>query len=709
MTTIDNNIFKLAFKFVNETDKSVFLTGKAGTGKTTFLNTIKQNTTKKTAIVAPTGIAAINANGTTIHSFFNLPLGSFIPNKGQISTSLDSAKKRILNELELLIIDEVSMLRADTLDAIDYMLRTTRKKNDLPFGGVQILYVGDLYQLSPIIADDEWQQIKQYYSGINFLNAMAVKKEPPVFLELNKVYRQTDDTFIEILNQVRIGKCSQKEIDIINSRYNPNFLNENNYVVLTTHNAKADFINEKELKNLGSLEYNLRADVDGDFDEASFPAESCLRLKTGARVMLLRNDKGKDKKYYNGKTGIVQNIEPEKISILLEDGTITEIAKEVWSKIKYGFNESSNSINPVTVGTFRQFPIRLAWAITIHKSQGLTFENAVVDLESVFTPGQVYVALSRVKSLKGVILHSLINQQIINKSVSISGDSFVTLPEDKLNDLLVTAQGFFAEKTLKEYFSWLDISNMVSQNSSLISNSTAMLAVVENVTKCNITSLKFQEEISSICNSKQEDKFLLLQKRISLAASYYLAEIDKSIMPVVRAEYSKTKNSVNLKLLFRFNTELKKGLEKKRNELIAAGKFIEHFIFQVNGNDENYLNSQNTTISPHASSEIKTIVSTPDFSIKTNVLQMFKGGKSIAEISKEKSLNVSAIENQLAGFISTGEVSVHELIPENVFQELIVLIKNNCSLSSIKSQLGDRVTYGQINAAKIYHAGIQKN
>lgn len=706
MTTIDNNIFKLALKFVNETDKSVFLTGKAGTGKTTFLKTIIQNTFKKTAIVAPTGIAAINANGTTIHSFFNLPFGPFIPNKGQISTSLDSAKKRLLNELELLIIDEVSMLRTDTLDAIDYVLRTTRKKNDFPFGGVQILYVGDLYQLSPIIADDEWQQIKQYYSGVNFLNAMAIKKEPPVFLELSKVYRQTDDTFIEILNRVRIGKCSQTEIDVINSRYNPNFLNENNYIVLTTHNAKADFINEEELKNIESLEHRLLADVDGDFDEASFPSENCLRLKNGARVMLLRNDKGKEKKYYNGKTGIVQNIEADKISILLEDGAITEIEKEVWSKIKYEYNESSNSISPVTVGTFRQFPVRLAWAITIHKSQGLTFENAVVDLESVFTRGQVYVALSRVKSLKGVILHSLVNDQIINKSVSVSDDLFIILSEDKLNELLVTAQGLFAERTLKGYFSWLEISNIVSQNSSLINNCTAILDVLENVKKCNATSLKFQEEINSICNSKKEDKFLLLKKRINLAASYYLAEIDTNIMPVVKAEYSKTKNSVNLKLLFRFNTEFKKSLEKKRNELIRAGNFIEHFIFQVN--DDNYLNLQNTTTSLHASSEIKTVVSTPIFSEKISVLQLFKGGKPIAEISKEMALNVSAIENQLAGFISTGEVSVHELIPENVFQDLIILIESNSTLSSIKSQLGDRVTYGQINAAKIYHAGIQK-
>ncbi|MDN3657846.1 AAA family ATPase [Ferruginibacter paludis] len=709
MSTFDNNIFKLAFKFVNETNKSVFLTGKAGTGKTTFLNTIKQNTFKKTAIVAPTGIAAINANGTTIHSFFNLPLGPFIPNKRQIRTSLDSAKKKVLNELELLIIDEVSMLRADTLDAIDYMLRTTRKKNDLPFGGVQILYVGDLYQLSPIIADDEWQQIKEYYNGVNFLNAMAIKKEPPVFLELSKVYRQTDDTFIEILNQVRIGKCLQKEIDIINGRFDPNFLNENSYVVLTTHNAKADFINEKELKNLKSLEHSLWADVEGDFDEASFPAENCLRLKTGARVMLLRNDKGKDKKYYNGKTGIVQDIGTEKISILLEDGAITEIEKEVWSKIKYGFNELSNSISPVTIGTFRQFPIRLAWAITIHKSQGLTFENAVVDLEGVFTPGQVYVALSRVKSLNGLILHSLINEQIINKSVSVSDDSYISLSEDNLNDLLITAQGLFAEKTLKEYFSWLELSNMVSQNSNLINNNSAMLTVVENLKKCHTTSLKFQEEIGSICNSKKEDKYLQLQQRIGLAASYYIGEIDKRIMPVVKDEYSKTKHSVNLKLLFRFYNELKNGLDKKRNELIAAESFIEHFVSQVSDNVDIYLNSQNKSANLHASSEVKAKVITPVFSIKTNVLQMFKSGKSIAEISKEKSLNVSAIENQLAGFISTGEISVHELIPENVFQELIILIKSNSSLSSIKSQLGDKVTYGQINAAKIYHSIIQRD
>ncbi|MEO6730903.1 MAG: helix-turn-helix domain-containing protein [Ferruginibacter sp.] len=702
-----NNIFKLALKFINETGKSVFLTGKAGTGKTTFLNTLKQNTFKKTAIVAPTGIAAINANGITIHSFFNLPFGPFIPGKNQIESSIDSSKRKLFLELELLVIDEVSMLRGDTLDAIDYILRITRRKEDAPFGGVQVLYVGDPYQLPPIIADDEWQQIKQYYSGINFWNAIVFKKSSPVLLELKQVYRQSDDTFIELLNKVRSGNCFQSEIDLINSNYKPNSLHENSFVVITTHNTKVDSINENELKNLDSDEHCLWAEVDGDFDEASFPAENCLKLKTGAKVMLLRNDKGKDKKYYNGKTGILKKVETEKLSILLEDGAMMEIEKEVWSKINYQYNESSNAINPVVVGTFRQFPIRLAWAITIHKSQGLTFENAVIDLESVFTPGQVYVALSRVKSLKGVILSSLITHQVINNSVFVSSDFLVPLSEDILNKLFVSEQSLFVKRTLQDYFRWLEISNMVSQNQDLLNNYAVLSNTIERVKKCITTSLKFQQEISSICDLKQDDKFQLLQKRVFSAVSYYLAEIDTGIMPIVKAEHSKTKNSVTLKLLFRFNTELKKLLEKKRTSLLAAEKFINDFIAQVNDANENYSFLQKSITEIHGSFETKVTDNNTRDNGNTTILKMFKHGKSISEIAQEKKLNISAIENQLAGFIPTGEVNVHELIPKEVCKDLLSLIENRNSFSSIKKQLGDKVTYGQINAAKIYYEMLQ--
>ncbi len=702
-----NNIFILALKFIHQTDKSIFLTGKAGTGKTTFLNTLKYSTFKKTAIVAPTGIAAINANGITIHSFFNLLLGPYIPGKSQIGTSIDGTKRKLFQELELLIIDEVSMLRCDTLDAIDYILRMTRRKEDAPFGGVQVLYVGDPYQLPPIVAEDEWQQMKQYYRGINFWNAIVFKKSPPLLLELKQVYRQTDDTFIELLNNIRTGNCSQSEIELINNRYKPDYVNENRSVIITTHNAKVDSINEKELIKLDSEEHCLWAEVDGDFDEASFPAENCLKLKTGAKVMLLRNDKGKDKKYYNGKTGIINKIGTEKLSVLLEDGALMEIEKEVWSKVNYQYNESTNAISPVVIGTFRQFPIRLAWAITIHKSQGLTFENAVIDLESVFAPGQVYVALSRVKSLNGVILSSLITRQVINNSVVISGDFLVPLSKDIVNKLFVSEQSLFVNKTLYDYFSWLEISNMVSQNQDLLNNYAALSDALERVKKCVTTSLKFQQEMSNLCDLDQNDKYQLLQKRVSSAVSYYLAEIDNSIIPIVKAEHSKTKNCVSLKFQSRFNTEFKKMLEKKRSRLLAAEKFINDFIAQVEEANEDYLVIQKGVIQVHKTSKIKVADKYPVDNSKSTILQMFRYGKSISEIAKEKKLNISAVENQLAGLIPTGEIDVHELIPEELCKDLLILIEKQNSLSAIKEQLGEKVTYGQINAAKIYHQMLE--
>lgn len=579
MNTIEtNDTFKLASEFINTTDKSVFLTGKAGTGKTTFLNTLWQNIAKKCIIVAPTGIAAVNANGVTIHSFFNLPYGPFLPGKSQPGASIDSNKKALIKELELLVIDEVSMLRADTLDAIDYVLRRTRKKEDVPFGGVQVLFVGDLCQLSPIIADEEWMQIKSYYNGINFLNALSVKKAPPLFLELTQVYRQSDDSFIELLNLMRTGNCSQREVELINTYYKPDAVNHKSAVILTTHNAKVDSINEKELKTLTTQEHSLWAEVDGDFDEVSFPTENCLTLKIDARIMLLRNDKGKDKKYYNGKTGLIKIIEPERLSILLDDGKLIQIEKEVWSKIKYVFNESRNTVSPEVIGTFKQFPVKLAWAITIHKSQGLTFENAVLDLENVFVQGQAYVALSRLKSLQGLSLSSQVNLHIINNSAFSAGALPDLLPGDKLNEILSNEQALFAERKLRGHFSWEELSAFFSQNDNFLNNYAAITEVVERVKNCITTSLKFTDEVSGICKLKQGDKYQLLESRITAAASYYLAEIDNRIMPTVKQEYSKTKGSINFKLQFRLIAELKKLLEQKRINFISAEKFVRNFI-----------------------------------------------------------------------------------------------------------------------------------
>lgn len=587
MNTIEiNDTFKLASEFINTTDKSVFLTGKAGTGKTTFLNTLWQNIAKKCIIVAPTGIAAVNANGVTIHSFFSLPYGPFLPGKSQPGVSIDSNKKALIKELELLIIDEVSMLRADTLDAIDYVLRRTRKKEDVPFGGVQVLFVGDLCQLSPIIADEEWIQIKSYYNGINFLNALSVKKAPPLFLELTQVYRQSDDSFIELLNLMRTGNCSQREVELINTYYKPDAVNHKSAVILTTHNAKVDSINEKGLKTLTTQEHSLWAEVDGDFDEVSFPTENCLKLKIDARIMLLRNDKGKDKKYYNGKTGLVKIIEAERLSILLDDGKLIQIEKEVWSKIKYVFNESRNTVSPEVIGTFKQFPVKLAWAITIHKSQGLTFENAVLDLENVFVPGQAYVALSRLKSLQGLSLSSQVNLQIINNSAFAASALPDSLPGDKLNEILSNEQALFLDRKLRGHFSWEELSTFFSQNDNFLNNYAAITEVVVRVKNCITTSLKFTDEVSGICKLKQGDKYQLLESRITAATSYYLAEIDNRIMPTVKQEHSKTKGSINFKLQFRLIAELKKLLEQKRINFISAEKFVRNFISHISGKHE---------------------------------------------------------------------------------------------------------------------------
>jgi len=401
-----NHELQLADNFVRHTGCNIFLTGKAGTGKTTFLRNLHRNTAKRMIITAPTGVAAINAGGVTLHSFFQLPFGPFVPGSEAYESGkqrqfrFSREKKQIIKSLDLLVIDEISMVRADLLDAVDAVLRRHRR-NNLPFGGVQLLMIGDLHQLSPVVKRDEWQLLKQYYRSVYFFSSNALDNTELVTIRLKHIYRQSDPYFINLLNRVRDNRLDASTAADLNRRYIPGFEPDEDlgYITLTTHNRNADSINQTRLSALTGRKYSFRAEISGDFPEYIYPTPADLLLKEGAQVMFVRNDSSAEKLYYNGKIGKISAISNENISVVCP-GSPKEIVVEpvTWENIKYTVNKETGEIQEEITGEFRQYPLKLAWAITIHKSQGLTFDRAIIDARAAFAHGQVYVALSRCKS-----------------------------------------------------------------------------------------------------------------------------------------------------------------------------------------------------------------------------------------------------------------------------------------------------------------------
>ncbi|MBQ2112606.1 MAG: AAA family ATPase, partial [Bacteroidales bacterium] len=411
-----NAELRTAWEFVEKTGKSLFLTGKAGTGKTTFLKKVVAESKKRVVVVAPTGIAAINAGGVTIHSFFQLPLHPFIPGmKIESKFAFSKEKRSIIKTIDILVIDEVSMVRSDLMDAIDSVLRRFRNRNK-PFGGVQLLMIGDLQQLSPVVTDDDVRFLSQYYPSPYFFGSRALSMVDYVTIELKEVYRQQDIEFISILNAVRIGRPSLEIIKALNSRYNPDFVpsSDEGYIRLTTHNSIADEYNARQLSLIDETAHCFDAEISGNFPESSYPVDFRLELKAGAQVMFVKNDPSSDKRYYNGKIGIVTDFYEEYILVQCP-GEDEKIAVEPleWENSRYVINEQTQELDSEVIGVFRQYPLRLAWSITIHKSQGLTFDKAIVDAASSFASGQVYVALSRCRTLEGMILATPLRQDSV--------------------------------------------------------------------------------------------------------------------------------------------------------------------------------------------------------------------------------------------------------------------------------------------------------
>lgn len=556
-----NKELRLAWTFVEHTGTSIFLTGKAGTGKTTFLRTVKAHSSKQMIVVAPTGVAAINAQGVTIHSFFQLPFSPYVPGmtfKDRYDFSKE--KRRILKTLDMLVIDEVSMVRADLLDAVDFVLRRYRNPTR-PFGGVQLLMIGDLQQLTPVVKPEEEQILRQYYNTPYFFGSHALQQISYVTIQLTHVYRQQDETFINILNHIREGQPSAEDLQALNARYQPAFIprEEDGYIRLTTHNRLADDYNENALMKLPGKRWTFKAEVKDTFPEFSYPADVNLELKVGAQVMFIKNDTSGKHLYYNGRIGHVVDITAKGIYVKCPgDEQAIVVEQQVWENTKYVINDQTKVIEPQVQGTFTQYPLRLAWSITIHKSQGLTFEHAIIDAGHSFASGQVYVALSRCKSLEGLALATPLQQyNIINDSrvtdyiahqQQAAEESIQQLPalqeeyyRQQLLDLFDFRPLYDAEqlvyRTLVEYFrSFRDLNNLHRQALSTLKEQVMDVA------------FRWQGIIRQMAPEEMhKDVFL---ERVQNSARYFLKSL-KDVVPDVldKTKTARNENKVAMKLM----------------------------------------------------------------------------------------------------------------------------------------------------------------
>ena len=528
------NAYELAYEYVQHTNRCIFLTGKAGTGKTTFLRRLKEECPKQMAVVAPTGVAAINAEGVTIHSLFQLPPQLFLPTdeaRRQLFSEMQmrANKQRVLRNLELLVIDEVSMVRADLLDTIDAVLRHFKHRPTIPFGGVQLLVIGDLFQLSPVVREEEWRLLQPFYDGPYFFQARIFRELQPIYIEFEHVYRQTNLEFLSILNEVRNNRLTMQSLRILNSRYLPDFKSDS-HITLSTHNSKVDAINQREMNALKGKEYNYRATITDTFPESMYPIDEQLVLKVGARVMFIKNDSSSDKLYYNGKLGVVTSLSKQAINVRCDDGTEVNVHNEVWENIRYNADSGSDQVQTEVIGTFTHYPLRLAWAITIHKAQGLTFDHLIIDAEDAFAAGQVYVALSRCRSLEGLTLltpiptHALTNArevlQFTDKQDSIQTvEQNLQLAQKDYLTTLLCALFDFKEHTEQLY----SLQRMANNITSLqISSDQYITDLIAPLLDLHGVGERFQQQIRQLMYHDQLDK---LQERLQAACQYYAPKI----------------------------------------------------------------------------------------------------------------------------------------------------------------------------------------
>ena len=702
----------LAWQFVKNTGTSIFLTGKAGTGKTTFLRALKDKLPKRMVVVAPTGIAAINANGVTIHSFFQLPFAPYVPNsifKTEGIFRVSKEKQRILRTLDLLVIDEISMVRADLLDSVDMVLRRYRDRST-PFGGVQLLLIGDLQQLPPVVRDEEWTLLGKYYDSPYFFSSLALKQTGYITIELKHVYRQNDLEFLSLLNKIRDNKADQDTFNRLNNRYIPNFVppSDTDYIRLVTHNYQAQSINESKLAELPGVSRQYKASITGEFPEQSYPTEFVLELKENAQVMFVKNDSTGKGRYYNGMLGKVVSTTPRGVTVKSnETGELIDLLPEEWTNAKYVLNKDTHEIEEEVEGTFKQFPLRLAWAVTIHKSQGLTFEHAIIDAQHSFAHGQTYVALSRCKTLEGLVLSSPLSTNAVICDEKVHQFNMDASAHQPNSEMLSQMQRAYELNLIDELFDFRPIGiaferitrfideHFARRYPRLLQEYRLARPILDEIVA---VAAKFRLQYTQMLATQQGQELgNEVIQRIRSGAEYF----HKRLSLLVEMH---RKNKIDTD-----NKALKKTLKERYSDVHEALDFKWNLLKYESREDVSF------GIGDYLSAKAKLLLGTvdtdkpntkkakevkPKVDTKLATFNLYRLGMSIDDIAKRRELTKSTICTHLAHYVGEGAMAISEFVDDKKRQEITRFLmkhpEERKTASDIKAELSPNISYEDI-------------
>ncbi len=762
---VETEMAALAARFVNSTNRHVFLTGKAGTGKTTFLHRLAASTHKRYVILAPTGIAALNAGGVTIHSQFLLPFGAFLPERqrpldipeGAFHDQdtltrrhpLNAIRRNVLREVDLLIIDEVSMLRADLLDAIDFRMRAVRQNRYQSFGGAQVLLIGDLYQLPPVVKDDEWRVMQRYYASMHFFESRVIKEHGYAHIELDKIFRQQEDAFIRILNNLRNNTVTQKDVDELNRRYKPGISKEESdgVITLTTHNHKADEINQRALSGLQGKSHAFEADIEGDFPQGMHPVLDRIELKAGAQVMFVKNDP--EKMYFNGKLARVEELSSDGITVRMYEGvgdapstTTYRLKRETWENKRYVVNASTKEQQEEVLGTFEQYPIKLAWAITVHKSQGLTFSKAIIDVGQAFAPGQVYVALSRLRSLDGLILRTRIDPSVVSNDKDVVAFTNRGFEQEPLPQQLKASQRDYLKQLLTGTFDFNDMLRKVDYTQKDHPETaqfedermkTALKLFQEKLRSEEENTQRFRNQLIRLLHEDKREELLV---RIEKGGAYYgdllhaqmkalfqhmaqaemlsrtkeyanaLKEIDgmlmKKVATIAKVGYLTTciLNGEEVKR----QKDIEQGLAAKRAAMVGEARaWAEEHKPKASGKSGRKRVRRNTGDAADGTGRGGSPTRPPGATYATTYT-LHKEGLTLEAIAAKRSMAKSTIEGHFARGIAEGEVDIAKLMLESERDAIADWMRENPKegLNSAAGHFEGRFGYGQLRMVQAW-------
>ena len=737
-----DDLIAAATRFINTTSSHIFLTGKAGTGKTTFLKDLSRFTHKSHIVVAPTGIAALNAGGVTVHSQFLLPPLTFLPDRNlQDSFSesgkfinqnvlarkhpLNSARKQVLRSIDLLVIDEVSMLRADLVDAIDYRMRAARGNFRESFGGVQVLFIGDLYQLPPVVKSEEWTTLSQYYESMWFYDAKALCDNLPVYIELDKIFRQHDPRFIGILNNLRNNVNTEEDMKVLNRHFHTEdeISNMSEVITLTTHNYKADEINQKELRTLATLSHFFEGRIEGEFPESMCPVPVRLELKEGAQIMFVRND-NEGKMYFNGKLATIKEISDEEVWVEMAESHVRYQLRRVrWENKKYTLAAGTRELEEDVIGAFEQYPIRLAWAITVHKSQGLTFDKAIIDVGQAFANGQVYVALSRLRSLEGLVLRTRINESVISTDKQVVAYAQNNHRPGQLEEVMKAGQQQFIRQLIERTFDFTSLvkdiryvqKDQVEDGIAEETMKPVLVQITEALEAERSNTEKFKSQLTGLLSP--DDQVQLLE-RLRKGSGYYRIFLFENIK-ILLYHIESMRQRKRVKTYLTHLADLEQALGKKLEEVDKVSLLVEAIIQSKDKPDFESLAKQRAAERTQLLIEIRKVTGTetaPERKRKPRTrkpkssderstyditLDLLNSGLTVEQIATERGLVAGTIGGHLAKAVEAGRLSIFKFMTEEAVRE-IIHARSELPEGSTSKDLYDKMKgkfgYGELRA-----------